>query len=210
MATRQTSMHTFSGKLGSTVGYQKFGDNLERILGKSFSPKNPKTQKQLMARAKFTLLNNFLNRINGFIEKPFRSSTMPARSACYKLNHADTVGGTYPNYEVIYNKFRVSKGSILLPYSPSAVVDSQSLNLSWTDNSGIDNANADDQAMILVYNSAKVNSVYTFTGGTREGRQGSITLPTAWSGDSVDVWMAMSNADQNKFSESVYLGNFSI
>ena len=113
MGTRQTSMHTFSGKLGSTVGYLKYGENFERLLGKSREPKNPKTQKQLSVRLKFAILNEFLNRISGFIEKPFKSSIMPARSACFKANYAEAFGGTYPEFELLYNKFQVSKGSLV-------------------------------------------------------------------------------------------------
>lgn len=210
MATRQTSMHTFSGQLGSTVGYLKYGENYERVLGKAKTPHNPKTQKQQTVRLKFAMLNAFISRIAGFIEKPFKSSTMPSSSACFKANYEDGIGGSFPDFELLYNKFKVSKGSLDLPYSPSALIDSQTVNVSWTDNSGIGQAQATDQAMILVYNSAKGQAVYNRAAGNRQERQAALMLPTAWNGDSVDIWMAMRNQEDNHFSESAYLGNYSI
>lgn len=210
MATKQTSMHTFSGQLGSTVGYAKYGENFERLLGQSKNPKNPKTEKQLRVRVKFKMLSQFANRISGFLKTGFKSSTMPATSAFFKRNYDDAFGGNYPEFELLYNKLLVSTGSLELPYSPSAVIDSQICNVSWTDNSGIGFALGSDQAMILVYNSAKGQAIYTLEGGSRTDRQAALTLPTAWAGDSVDIWMAMNQPENNRKSNSVYLGNFSI
>ena len=210
MATKQTSMHTFSGQLGSTVGYAKFGENFERLLGKTKNPKNPKTQKQLVVRLKFSMLTEFLRRISGFIAGPFKSGTMPATSACFKRNYSKVFSGNYPDFELLYNKLEVSTGTLEMPYSPSAVIDSQMLNVSWTDNAGIGTAKANDQAMLLVYNSAKGQAVYNLTAGERTARLATLTLPSAWSGDSVDIWMAMRDDESKHYSPSVYLGNFSI
>jgi len=200
----------FSGKVGNVVGAYWKGIAYMRSL--SGSKPSSKSVKQMQQQIKFALMSQFLGRILGFVKLGFHDQAkgMTEADAAFKHNFADVIGGTYPAYELLYNKFLVSKGNLELPYSPSAVVDSQSLNVSWTDNSGIGKAQDTDQAMILVYNSAKGQAVYTLTAGARGDRQGTITLPTAWSGDSVDVWMAMNRVDTSLTSDSVYLGNFSI
>ena len=201
------STFQFVGKVGNAVGMK--GENGIPSARIWVKPSNPRTPKQMQQRTKMALMAQFCSRIGGFLRAGFNDSRHWFAKAV-KTNIHDVIGGTYPAYELLYNKFLVSNGLLELPYSPSAVIDSQSLNVSWTDNSGIGFATGSDDAMLLVYNSAKGQAVYRLDAGKREDRQGAITLPTAWSGDSVDVWMAMRSSDTTRTSESVYLGNFSI
>lgn len=207
---KQTSIVTFKGKLDNIVGYKNYGTMALRKLVK---PHDTKSIKQVQVRVKFAMFASFASRIIGFINGPFKNSQMPPLALFIKTNYEDGIGGSYPDFELLYNKMKVSRGNIDLPYSPSALIDSQTVNVSWTDNSGIGKALSDDAAMILVYNSAKGQAVYTLNAGNRQERQATLSLPTAWNGDSVDIWMAMKGMSGNNigtYSVSAYLGNYSI
>ena len=200
----------FTGKVGSVVG--AFWKGIAYMRSLAGSTHNPKSAKQTSQRLKFAMMSTFLSRILGFINVGFHDQAkgMTESDAAFKFNFHNAIGGTFPDFELLYNKFLVSKGNLDLPYSPSALIDSQTVNVSWTDNSGISKALATDQAMILVYNSAKGQAVYNLNAGNRQERQASLALPTAWNGDSVDIWMAMRQADSTLTSDSAYLGNYSI
>lgn len=208
---RQVGLHRFSGKLDATVGYKFYKNMCERMntTKKSWTF----TTKQLQVQSKFALLNKFLLKITGFCSVTFKNSNGPWRGEAFKANFDVAFGGTYPNYELAYDKIIVARGSVDNPYNPSAVVESNVLNISWTDNSGAGTAVETDHSCILAYNSAKEQAIFTLAGGDRVECLASLTLPTAWSGDSVDVWFCMKASDTNTvqgFSDSMYLGNISI
>ena len=202
-------MHTFSGQLGSTVGYLKYGENFERMLGGSKSPRNPRTEKQSAVRLKFQILNRFAQKLSGILKITMKSSVMPSTSVFFKRNYDDIFGGNYPTFSLLYDKAILSTGGLDNPYSPNAVVESNVITVSWTDNSGIGLAKKTDDAIIVAYNSVKEQAIFTAEGGERSTRQATLTLPSAWSGDSIDVWFAM-RSKEGVLSESMYLGNFSI
>ena len=151
----------FSGKVGTVVG--AFWKGIAYMRSLAGSIRNPKSAKQTQQRLKFSIVSKFLSRIQGFIEVGFHNAAagMTELNAAFHHNFDNAIGGTYPAYELLFNKFEVSVGSLDLPDSPSAVIDSQILSVSWNDNSGLGKAQATDEAMLLVYNSVKGQSVYT-------------------------------------------------
>ena len=208
---KQVGLYRYKGKVSNAVGY-KFYKN---ICVREYTKKDYYTfsTKQLQVQSKFALLNEFLLKITGFCSETFKNSNGPWRGEAFKANYDVAFGGTYPNYELAYDKIIVARGSVDNPYNPSAVVDSNVLNISWTDNSGAGTAVETDRSCILAFNSAKNQAVFTMNGGDRVECLGSLTLPTAWSGDSVDVWFCMKASDTNTvqgFSDSIYLGIISI
>lgn len=173
--------------------------------------KNPKTEDQTKQRTKFGLISKFASQIGGFISEGFKASGVntTAYNRFIQRNFEVGIGGSFPDFELLCNKIKVSVGNLLLPYSPSALIDAGVVNVSWTNNANEGNAKANDKAMILVYNSAKGVAVFKLSGNARSERQESLTLPATWNGDSVDIWMAMVSADGELHSESAYLGNYS-
>lgn len=206
----QGAYGNYTGKVGNVIARKSNGRTVLAI----YQPivKNPKTEEQTNQRTKFGMLSKFASRIGSFISVGFAESGVntTAYNRFIKKNFEDGFGGTFPDFELLYNKIKVSVGNLLLPYSPSALIDSGVVNVSWTDNSGEGNAKTTDKAMILVYNSAKGTAVFKLEGAGRSTRQENLTLPTAWNGDSVDIWMAMVSADGELHSESAYLGNYSM
>lgn len=201
----------FSGKIGPTVGRVKDGRTITAIYQPIVA--NPKTTKQTNNRVWFSLVVNRMRPFIGWAQTMCKNEYQygTAWSNLLKLAFGSNAKeGTAPNYEIGWVKVKLCKGGVVLPYSPSGVVDSQTFNVSWTDNTGEGGALANDVACICAYNSAKNMVVFTVNAGNREARQGSLTLPTAWSGDSIDFWLAFRREDNTEQSDSVYLGNFSI
>lgn len=201
----------FSGKIGPTVGRVKNGRTITAIYQPIVA--NPRTTKQTNNRNWFSGVVKHVRVFIGWAQvmckKEFQYGT--AWSNLLKIVFGSPIkGGTADNPEILWNKMLISKGGVALPYSPSGVIDSQMFNVSWTDNSGEGGALADDVACLAVYNSAKNAAVYNTNAGNREDRQGQLTLPSSWAGDSVDTWIAFRRADNSEQSDSVYLGNFSI
>ena len=201
----------FSGKIGPTVGRVKNGRTITAIYQPVVA--NPRTTKQTSNRTWFTKVVKTMRAFIGWSQVMCRSEYQygtPWSNLLKLVFNSNAKGGTATDPELLYNKILISKGGVAMPYSPSGAIDSQSLNASWTDNTGEGGALASDVCCLMVYNSAKNAAVFTVNGGSRESRQGTLTLPTAWSGDSVDTWMAFRREDNTEQSDSVYLGNFSI
>lgn len=204
----------FSGKIGPTVGRISKGRTITSIYQPSVN--NPRTQKQTTARARFTLVVKFLATLTGWAKimckgiSRYGSTYNGLLAMNMEDGNTEIISGTYPNLELALDKVELCRGDLDLPYNPSAVVDSNVLNISWTDNTGAGDALATDVACIVAYNSAKEQPIYTTSGDTRMDCLASLTLPTSWSGDAVDVWFAMRRADGSMVSNSVYLGNISI
>lgn len=202
----------WSGKIGPTVGRQKNGRTITAI----YQPivKNPKTAKQTKARRYFSMIAETFRTMAAWADvmtKGLRKyGTAWSNLLFINMDYDNTIGGSAPNYSVLYDHLELSRGNLLLPNSPTAVIESNALSVSWTDNTDDIAAFAKDIACLAVRNSVKGQWLYTLSGGERSTRQASMNLPSAWSGDSVDCWLSFRKFDGEEVSPSVYLGNFSM
>lgn len=179
------------GKAGNIVG--RTGKGGEYIIS-AYQPNvhNPRTTAQQMVRdrAKVVVQSlKFFTNWAKFMVKPSGKRTY--WTELIKLNLDEAVTGTYPNYSLDYAQVTIANGNIDLPYSPTASNDNTTLSLTWADNTGMGNANADDKLCIAVFNPTKQALVYNLQLAERSERNASYTLPTAWVNDTVEVWIAM-------------------
>ncbi len=207
---RQGILGGFSGKVGPVIGSSWKGKAVMRSIALSYNDAN--TQAQQEVRARFSLLGKFLANINGFIGVGFAKQAvgMTAPNAAMQINYDTAVTGTWPNLSIAYNNTLVSYGKVDLPFNPSASIDSGSLQVSWSDNSGLGDAEANDNVMLLLYNPAKNQAVYTTEAAVRSDRNASFTVPTAWTGDAAETYLAMRRAKSGETSKSFYLGSLTI
>ena len=126
------------------------------------------------------------------------------------MDYDYTIGGSAPNYSVLYDHLELSRGNLLLPYSQNAVVESNVISVSWIDNTDNIAAFATDIACIATYNNVKKQWLYTVDGANRSTRQAALNLPSAWSGDNIEVYISFRKFEDEEVSPSQYLGNFSI
>lgn len=199
----------FQGKVGNVVGRISQG----RTVLSVYQPivRNPKTPSQLAARQKFGVVTAGLSPITGFLRYGFhfldgyKTGNPFSAAVGYNLEHG-AVAGTYPNQEFDFSKAKVAVGGIDLVYSPSATADGTTLSITWADNSGMGNAQQTDKVMICVLNAEKGQSVYNIELADRNERNATFSLPTSWSGDTVNVWMAMRRESTQECSMSTHLG----
>lgn len=207
---KQGVLGGFSGKVGPVIGTSWKGKAVMKARALSYNDRQ--SQAQLEQRMKFGLISKFVCSMAGFINEGFnnRAVEMTELNAAVAANINDAITGTYPNYEVDYTLCLVSNGNIDLPYSPSATADGTSLSLTWSDNSGMGNAETDDKVMVVAFNPTKNQSVYSTNLAERNERSATFTLPTAWTGDTVNVWMAMKREKNGETSKSVHLASLTL
>lgn len=198
-------------KVGNIVARVRQGQVVLSIYQPNVA--NPRTQAQQSVRMKFTLLSRFMSACLDFIRIGFQnldgykygSPYSAAVGYNYKKN---PFGGTYPNFELAYNNLVVAEGTLLLPYTISAALDSNVLSLSWADNSGEGNAKATDDICVMAYNSDRGLCIFDLEAAKRPDRTTTMQIPTAWNGDTIEVWAMCKSESIN--SNSFYLGSFTV
>jgi hypothetical protein len=203
----------FSGKVGNVVGGSWKGIDYMRI--KPASVANPRTAAQVDQRSKFSIVLNFLQPMSEFLRVGFklyaRKMSQFNSAMSYNLNHAVT--GAYPDFTIDYPHALVSHGQLNgatgtgIASTNPGVVD-----FTWEDNSGpgMSKASTTDKALLLIYNPSKGIAVYNLEGESRDTGAQSLDVPTDFSGDEVQAFMAFISEDGSQVSDSVYVGSVSV
>jgi hypothetical protein len=198
----------FSGKVGTVVGGR--WKNIDYIRAKPVSVANPRTEGQVNQRNRFTITLEYLQPNLGFIQKGYKAyavgKTEFNAAMSYVLNNA--IVGTAPNFSVDYSLALLSRGS--LPGVLNGATDlatAGQVTFSWDDNSTGVNANPTDQAMVLVYNPSKKESIAILDGADRATGTQVVTIPDGYAGDTVELFMAFVTTNGSQVSNSVYLGS---
>lgn len=204
----------WTGKVGNVVARKRQGRTILSIYQPDVH--NPRTAAQVSQRNKFGLLTSMLSTITGFIREGFHMldgyKTGNAFSSCvgYNLKNPDVFSTTQQGeLELVMTEIELSEGSLDLPYSPSASAEGTTLSVTWADNSGLGNANTDDDVMVCAYNATKNQGVYNLSLAERNERNATFTLPSSWTGDTVNVWIAM-KSKKGECSPSQHLASLAL
>lgn len=174
---------------------------------------NPNTELQKEHRQKMQVFGKVAGNFKSVIRYGFTKFTYTAYAEFSKLNFTEAITGTYPQFKVGFDKLKISNGNVELPYSPVGTLDGSDISCTWSDNSGLGDADAADKAVLAVYNPAKDQLIYKVDAGARSDRSAVISTPAAWSGDTVEGWMFMRRDKQGESkdaSPSFYLGSFNL
>lgn len=183
------------GKVGNVVGRIRQNRTIVSIYQPNVA--NPRSDAQVDQRAKFSALAAVLSHVSNFLKYGFhdldgyKTGNYYSAAIGYNLKVQSIFTGTSPNYDVDLTKLVVSQGNVDLPWGATATAEGNNLVVTWSDNTGIGNALAADKIMILAYNPAKEQSIYNPAAADRSERNATMALPTAWSGDTVDVYLAV-------------------
>ena len=155
----QGILRGFSGKVGPIVGFR--WKSKYYILARAAKVSNPRTPKQQEQRGKFATAFNFLKNIKPFIRIGYKEFTRE-RSAfnsamSYMLKRAVTGDGK--DVKIDFDRVLVSTGSLMPVFEGTATQDRDKMYFDWQDNSGMENAESADIAMLLVYNKDKETAV---------------------------------------------------
>jgi hypothetical protein len=197
----------FSGKVGQVVGGNWKGISYMRVHA---IPSNPKTEKQVSQRSKFTTALHFLQPITPFLRTGYKLFTtkQTAFNAAMSQVLLNAVTGTSPDFQIDYSKVLVSRGSLTSVIQATAEKTvGTTVKIDWIDNSGSGTALGTDKAMILAYNGTKYSAVYEMDTTTRILGTVDFELPSIWVNDTVEVYLGFISEDGKNVSDSIHLSS---
>jgi hypothetical protein len=161
-------------------------------------------------RNKFSLMTDFMRVISPFIKTTFHDldgykTGNPFSAAIGYAMKKSPFDETGSEIELDLTKIPVSQGSCVLPYSPAASAEGNQVTITWSDNSGLGGANADDEVLVLAYDYNRKQAVWQMGQVDRAERNTTLALPTAWVGDTIQVYFAMRNPKSGECSASIHL-----
>jgi hypothetical protein len=197
-----------SGKVGNVIGGSWKGIDYLRI--KPSSVANPKTEGQVSQRNKFTITLEYLQANKDFIKVGYKSYAIKKTEFNAAMSYVLKNGiiGTFPNFNVDYSTALLSRGNLSSPLNASVdLLTANEVTFNWDDNSTDGNASTTDRSMIVAYNPSKKESISLLDGAQRSATTQTLTLPTSYTGENVQLFMAFISLDGKIVSNSVYLGS---
>lgn len=195
----------FSGRLGTVVGYRRHEKN---FLRKAPRRTAPPTEKELVNRYCFKLVQEWLHPIQEFINQGFRNCgrSTAANAARSHLHHHALQRQGYASV-IDPSLVKVSRGDVGLPATNTVVLEGRQLHFSW--DPAID-ATRDprDRVMLLAY-APGFPPYYELWGPRRSAGTASLDLSPARPGH-YHLYLAFSGKDGESQSDSRYLGMISI
>lgn len=198
-------------KFASAVFSKQFGKNTMR--SKPVEVKNPRTLGQRTQRAKFSLMVELSRMFLSFIRIGFKqvASGMSEFNMFMKTNIKEVITGDFPDFTIDFTKLIVSKGTLTAPEQGAATAASGHLvNVSWVDNSGYSDASDTDIAIVLALNYDKKGEKHDISSATRADEACELTLPAAWVGDEVHIYLAFMTVSGDSVSDSNYLDTITV
>jgi len=201
----------FSGKVGNVVGGTWKGIDYMRIKPSNVS--NPRTQGQVDQRSKFSTVLRFLQPMTDFLRVGFKlyanKMTQFNNAMSYNLNNAIT--GAYPSFTIDYANALVSRGNLTGALDPAVSSPSAgSVEFTWDNNTGSGNAEGTDKALLVVFNPSKNQAVYETEGAARNVTSDTLTVPTDFSGDTVETFIGFVSEDGKEIANSIYIGSVTV
>lgn len=202
---KQHILDGVSGKVGPVVGCRKNSTYYLRAQAARVS--NPRTPEQQAQRGRFATVFAFLQGIKPFIrigyqeEAKGKSAFNAAMS--YLLKKAVNEGSQ--GAELDFRRVLVSVGSLMPAPDGKVTVSSGKVLFTWTDNSGLGNAEGSDTAMPLVYNRRRREAVYITKGALRKDGQATLPLPSAWKKEELVAYLGFYDLASERVSNSLFL-----
>lgn len=197
----------FSGRVGTVVGATWNSVHYMRALATSV--KNPRTDKQVSQRTKFSKTLTFLRAITPYVRIGYAgyAKKQTAFNAAMSYIMRNAITGSGLNLAIDYRRVLVSRGSLMQAFNVKAEVSGQTVTFSWEDNSGMGDAQATDVAMPLAYNKAKGEALFLTAGATRADQTAELTLPSSWTDDPLALYLGFRSEDHRSMANSLCLQN---
>lgn len=196
---------TFSGKVGSVIGYEVGGQNVMRTVGRRTKPF---TERELLNQAKTKAVSEFLKQIKPYIQFGFRQAASPGsrvgafqRAQSYTYKHAVELDAAHQPM-INPEKVLISTGELVSPQHITVSRKGNRLTFRWDFSSG----EGFDRLVVLLYDGAQF-SFFREAGAERR------ELQDVWDIEqlshlktSVHVYAAFRDTISDGISDSVYCG----
>ena len=200
----------FKGKIGNVVGTT--WKDLDVIRSVPAKKEKPATPKQLQQQQRFALMGKVMQGMNELLSVTFRSfsSSMSGYNSALKYNIRNAITGVYPALQIHYPTLLVSRGDLPAATSASVAMGGEGLLLfSWTDNTGLGIAKADDWAVLVCYEPESNICVFDRSSTRRCDNSGLLKVPH-FQNKEVHTWLAFTNTTVTQVANSVYTGVFMV
>lgn len=197
----------FSGTVGTVVGSSWKGIDYMRSLPRKSN--RPPSQQQDEQRLKFALIGGFLRSMTPLLQMSYKSEgkNMSGFNSALSYNLKNAVTGAYPDFDIRYDMALVSRGALPNAAAPQAVVAGNSIEWTWTDNTGAGKAAATDKAILVAYCHELKQTIFEF-GAERSTGEATLAA-TAFAGREVETWIGFISADGKSVATSLYTGQVS-
>ncbi len=209
----------FNGKVGNVVGSNWKGISYMRAKSKTTNKKS--SEKQIIQRAKFQYVSNFVQPLQPVIQVGFKSQEIqksPRNAAMSEiLNY--TLMGEYPSFSINFGQLKIAKGSLDLPSEYAVSLQDGRALFTWsTKGNSEDNQDNSTWTQFLLQNNVILVTLadgytpkYTMYNYKRSDGTGDLGLPVAPSGTVVHCYLAFFADDGSKrVSNSVYVGSVTV
>lgn len=194
------------GTVGTVVGGSWNGIDYLRSRPKKSNRSASKLQ--IIQRAKFALVGEFLKGIVALLALAFRDkrSGISDYNGAFRFVFENALTGNYPAFLIDYSKVLLTKGVLLNAGNPqSGAEPGRVVKFTWTDNSGIAMANADDKCILILYCPELNRFLYTTDAGMRSDASATIDA-AAFSGMTVETWIGFISDEEVNVATSLYTG----
>lgn len=204
---KQGILGSFSGTVGSVVGSTYKGQGVMKV--RPAGVRNPNTPAQLQQRQRFALVMSFLRHARPIVDLGYQKVTQvttPMNEAS-RYNLKNGLTGSYPTTELNFPELMVCRGTLSgVRGATLNMSDAQTLQVQWTDNSGRGSALPGDQLMLMLYNEAQQEALFSLLEYSRADGSLEIQLPDDYLGENVHVWLGFRSLDGSASSDSTYAG----
>ncbi|SEL54212.1 DUF6266 family protein [Parapedobacter koreensis] len=198
---------SFSGKVGSVVGYKWKG--LDVIRGLPRKSSKPRSEARLANEQAMKVIMEALKPLTVFIRTSFRNVADPLNMSAFNLalslNKKQALKGEYPNLEIDWSKFRTSQGDLPGAEAVNARWTDSGLHVSWCDNTGAEKAYGTDRLSILVYSHALGIWQNFLNETTRDAQECILPAKENWIGTDIEVFLTFMSFGSELVSDSVHI-----
>ena len=197
----------FSGKVGPVVGASWRGKDVLRSLPRKGN--RVATATQLLQREKFTMVTEFLTPLKSVVGRYFGNNTgdKTRRNQAMSYLMREAISYVDPDLVWEFNKVLISRGDLLgLSNASAAAGAGQSVDITWTDNSGQGDAETTDKLVVVIYEETTKTTVHALSAGMRNQGTGNVVVPAFLTGLTVQVWATFVATDDKMYATSQYLG----
>ena len=199
----------WDGQTGGLVGFTVRGNAYWRSLADHV--RNPRTQAQTEHRALFAFVSALIRCVGPIYKEGYLhyNTRKPQRANFFQQLYRNAVTGDISSgFTVNYANVLVARGNLTPAYNTLAVVtaSSQTVTVSWSDNTGVGDASATDTLSYALYNTSKQTNVLGTAVATRADETAEFTYPAEWAGDTLHLYLFWSNGTTE--SDSQHLGPY--
>jgi len=213
MAKLKNGVHGgFIGRMGNVIGSSRNGVDYVRL--RPTTVKNPQTEKQQIARAKFGMTMQFLSALLFIIKIGLKNNPLGIAAMDYAKSWMiqNAFVGTFPEVLIDYSKVILSEGRLLQVDSPAAVLNGKELTFTWVHEENEDFAgwSGKDTMVLVAYDITKGQVGHSVSKYTRDAEAGTVKIPGVFAGDTLLAYLFVISEDGTKVSTSQFVGEYQL